>query len=657
MNLEEADGAHSMAGKLELLCGPSGVGKSSSIDGAVKSYRWTTRPKREGEIDSTKYDGNSSTHGFFVTEDEFLKRKDAGELIGVHRYPNPETGQWYGFPIEEINEALSRGEKLSEQIVTYEPIEEICDLFSQQGQVKKRLFLTSLDDIKLRLNDRSPEEYKNRVQELPELVTRYLENIAEFDELSTNYPAKFMESELNELIIKICKDHLRAQINDQGRPTFELNLDGIMGEWAESMGPKITYCPMLYYNMIYLVQNSVGHVINSVLDGFDEEFENLMQEPLYVNEKGSSWAEVPIEKKNEIARVVIGSRKARAVINLVERAANNHELTSPLFEQTGVGEFSFSNFYLFNLVARELQRPDLILKNCIDVLKYFKKFDEAQLEKEFENPIINDINRKIKKEYQQITDSAKRANIETVDFGLARDQYSNLIAEVNSLRLHMEFMLKRALGKPMILNPRASSQLFYNSKNIEHLIVAMNSDSPTDPFVLSVKGQVAHARKFHELTQEEQQQRKFSNESIAMARYRVKTSPVQVAQNLGYNLDKFVQRYFTDTKNFRILHTILKDQILPEIEETLEYTERLPPENLDIVEEIPFYVDSYVDFLLKIIKGYAAIKSSDESPLPYTRNKFGENLKTKFNQGFNDTTQMVKGLRRAVEYIKGFELK
>jgi len=94
-----------MSGTLELLCGPSGVGKTTSIEGVVKSYRWTTRDIREGEIDSREYDGSKSTHGFFVTEEDFRKRKEKRELVGLHRYPDPENGKWYGFPVQEIREA------------------------------------------------------------------------------------------------------------------------------------------------------------------------------------------------------------------------------------------------------------------------------------------------------------------------------------------------------------------------------------------------------------------------------------------------------------------------------------------------------------------------------------------------------------------------
>ena len=34
--------------------------------------------------------------------------------MGAHKYPNPIWGQWYGFPVTEIREALERGDSKRE---------------------------------------------------------------------------------------------------------------------------------------------------------------------------------------------------------------------------------------------------------------------------------------------------------------------------------------------------------------------------------------------------------------------------------------------------------------------------------------------------------------------------------------------------------------
>ena len=179
-----------MSGTLELLCGPSGVGKTTSIEGVVKSYRWTTRDIREGEIDSREYDGSKSTHGFFVTEEDFRKRKEKRELVGLHRYPDPENGKWYGFPVQEIREALERGEQLSEQIVTAENIDELVNTYIEWGDVRKILFLASFSEIKQRLFQRSKsrDDFIRRTETAKDSIKRYLDIVDDFDEVRYSFP-------------------------------------------------------------------------------------------------------------------------------------------------------------------------------------------------------------------------------------------------------------------------------------------------------------------------------------------------------------------------------------------------------------------------------------------------------------------------------------
>ena len=177
-----------MSGTLELLCGPSGVGKTSGLGGAIKSYRWTTRRKRDYEIDSRKYDGTKSTHGFFVTQKKFLEKKD--ELVGVHRYPCPKKGFWYGFPKKEMIEALEKGEKLSEQIVTFDVIDDIITEFQEYGKTEKILVLGFYFDIASRLSSRVSEKNKNiikkRFDKTKDDLMQYLKNIFSFDKVFFN---------------------------------------------------------------------------------------------------------------------------------------------------------------------------------------------------------------------------------------------------------------------------------------------------------------------------------------------------------------------------------------------------------------------------------------------------------------------------------------
>jgi guanylate kinase len=187
-------------GTLELLCGPSGVGKTSLLDGVIKSYRWTTRPKRENETDSREYDGQRATHGFFVNENEFLARAEKGELAGVHRYPNPNSGYWYGFPINEIKSALEIGENLSEQIVTYEAIDDVVKAFEKNGTVIKKLFLASLEDIRKRRNIGRKTSDKERDKQDIEIIAKYLNNLDNFDDIQFIYPSSAERKEAIKII-------------------------------------------------------------------------------------------------------------------------------------------------------------------------------------------------------------------------------------------------------------------------------------------------------------------------------------------------------------------------------------------------------------------------------------------------------------------------
>ena len=90
-------------GKLIVISGPSGVGKTSIVQevlrltGAEYSVSATTRPPRPGEVDGRDY--------HFMDPAEFQEIKATGgtaEAALVH-------GNWYGTPAEPLREALAGG--------------------------------------------------------------------------------------------------------------------------------------------------------------------------------------------------------------------------------------------------------------------------------------------------------------------------------------------------------------------------------------------------------------------------------------------------------------------------------------------------------------------------------------------------------------------
>ena len=92
---------------LVIISGPSGVGKDTIIEAlrqreGSRQYRFvvtcTTRAPRAGEVRGESY--------HFLTLDEYQQRRRDGLLLEA----NEVHGNWYGTPIDEVGEALTRGQ-------------------------------------------------------------------------------------------------------------------------------------------------------------------------------------------------------------------------------------------------------------------------------------------------------------------------------------------------------------------------------------------------------------------------------------------------------------------------------------------------------------------------------------------------------------------
>lgn len=91
-------------GKVVIISGPSGVGKSTICKELVRrmndvylSISATTRPRSAGEVDGKDY--------WFISEQEFQKRIDNGQFL---EHANV-FGHLYGTPKDKIVEALEAG--------------------------------------------------------------------------------------------------------------------------------------------------------------------------------------------------------------------------------------------------------------------------------------------------------------------------------------------------------------------------------------------------------------------------------------------------------------------------------------------------------------------------------------------------------------------
>lgn len=89
---------------LVIVSGPSGCGKDTVVkllmamrDDVLLSTSCTTRKPRENEVDGVHY--------YFLTEQEFKDRIERGRMLEYTQY----SGNWYGTPLDEIEQKLVGG--------------------------------------------------------------------------------------------------------------------------------------------------------------------------------------------------------------------------------------------------------------------------------------------------------------------------------------------------------------------------------------------------------------------------------------------------------------------------------------------------------------------------------------------------------------------
>lgn len=148
-----------MAGKLIVVSGPSGVGKSTVMKKVMEQYdnlhfsvSATTRPIRPGEVDGKSY--------YFMSHEQFRTLIEQDALLEYAQY----VGNFYGTPEKPLDEALSQGRDI------------LLDIEVQGGlNVKKRrddailIFMVapSFSELKRRLlnrGDTDPELCQKRLE-------------------------------------------------------------------------------------------------------------------------------------------------------------------------------------------------------------------------------------------------------------------------------------------------------------------------------------------------------------------------------------------------------------------------------------------------------------------------------------------------------------
>jgi guanylate kinase len=139
-------------GKLVIISGPSGVGKSTVVEDLLArcklplalSVSATTRPPRKGEVDGVNY--------HFLTYDEFQRRHKAGDFLECFEpYGN---GVWYGTLRDTVNTGLAAGKWVLLEIEVNGALE-VMEKYPQAISVF--LLPESQEVLERRLRDRNSE--------------------------------------------------------------------------------------------------------------------------------------------------------------------------------------------------------------------------------------------------------------------------------------------------------------------------------------------------------------------------------------------------------------------------------------------------------------------------------------------------------------------
>lgn len=181
-----------MAGVLYVISGPSGVGKTSIIDGVMKrvnnvvfSVSCTTRPKRPNEVEGRDY--------FFVDEETFMRMVERDEFLEwavVHGY-------YYGTPRKFVEEQLRKNINVILDI-------DVQGAMTVMKKFKDAVFIfvapPSFDELKKRLLKRGTEQREDMIKRLED-AKKELEQIPKFQYLIVNVDLQESIDQLTSIIV------------------------------------------------------------------------------------------------------------------------------------------------------------------------------------------------------------------------------------------------------------------------------------------------------------------------------------------------------------------------------------------------------------------------------------------------------------------------
>ena len=193
-------------GKLVIISGPSGVGKTTVVDRLLdqcalpleKSVSATTRPPREGEQDGEHY--------HFLKLQEFERRKTAGDFLECKEpYGN---GVWYG----TLNEAVTTGLNAGKWVLLEIEVDGAMDAMARHPEAIS-IFLQpeSKEILHERLTNRDTESEAQRQERLQR---------ADYElSLATHYRHQVVNRTVEQAVQEICDILATYAANEFGEAT------------------------------------------------------------------------------------------------------------------------------------------------------------------------------------------------------------------------------------------------------------------------------------------------------------------------------------------------------------------------------------------------------------------------------------------------------